>query len=582
MKTKKHVIETSITTKYREDAWDLDRIILDTISNHLPKDSNGYETKIFLKQNGIYVPLENADKNVKTEEVIFEDDGSGYHWKLLSVLFSTKDKDPLSVGQFGEGAKLAPAAAIRNKIELEYHSRNWIAKPYLKPIEIELTDKETKETYKETVYKLCFNVDEYANEEIKGSRTILRRINNTFLDEIFKIKEDVLYFNKNYDLLYTKKFEFGYSPSIIKLNNPSNNVSQNKIFIKGVKIQSEALALFSYDLGEEHLSADRKYVNYESKMRSVKNLLISCNNEEIIKIILTEAKDIYANYLEFEALNYEDDIAVQSSLQSSRNTIVGKKEKYSFKQGLGISSIDFNEILEEIKSYNLAEIKNEKKYNLEEKITDYNIHPMSDYELERIRRNELQSKAYLWKKMFYSMFDLEENGIKKTAVLASEKEQINEDAKHLGYNPIKLNKNIKNFLIKLNIPTADECVSSIIQDYKWLTLDDLTSEEKEIIKSTKQINEILGYNKPIELRIYSGIYSSIGRELKSMPSTKGNESGNSYIAIRRDQLISIERATKLYIQELSSIASEDHKTSRTSVDFYTHTLVKLAYNEIQK
>ena len=540
MKTKKHVIETSITTKYREDAWDLDRIILDTISNHLPKDSNGYETKIFLKQNGIYVPLENADKNVKTEEVIFEDDGSGYHWKLLSVLFSTKDKDPLSVGQFGEGAKLAPAAAIRNKIELEYHSRNWIAKPYLKPIEIELTDKETKETYKETVYKLCFNVDEYANEEIKGSRTILRRINNTFLDEIFKIKEDVLYFNKNYDLLYTKKFEFGYSPSIIKLNNPSNNVSQNKIFIKGVKIQSEALALFSYDLGEEHLSADRKYVNYE------------------------------------------DDIAVQSSLQSSRNTIVGKKEKYSFKQGLGISSIDFNEILEEIKSYNLAEIKNEKKYNLEEKITDYNIHPMSDYELERIRRNELQSKAYLWKKMFYSMFDLEENGIKKTAVLASEKEQINEDAKHLGYNPIKLNKNIKNFLIKLNIPTADECVSSIIQDYKWLTLDDLTSEEKEIIKSTKQINEILGYNKPIELRIYSGIYSSIGRELKSMPSTKGNESGNSYIAIRRDQLISIERATKLYIQELSSIASEDHKTSRTSVDFYTHTLVKLAYNEIQK
>jgi len=43
--------------------------------------------------------------------LLFEDNGAGYDAGLLSVLFSTKRADALSVGQFGEGLKLIAAAA---------------------------------------------------------------------------------------------------------------------------------------------------------------------------------------------------------------------------------------------------------------------------------------------------------------------------------------------------------------------------------------------------------------------------------------------------------------------------------------
>src|SRR3989344_1982495 len=147
---KTYKIETSLTLDYRKERWGLERIVLDGVSNHLPADSEGNSIYVKLKQDGKYVDLKEADPNKPTEEVIFEDDGKGYDAGLLSVLFSTKGADALSVGQFGEGLKLVAAAALREKLDIEYHSKNWIATPYTKRERIANHDLD----------RLCFRIIE--------------------------------------------------------------------------------------------------------------------------------------------------------------------------------------------------------------------------------------------------------------------------------------------------------------------------------------------------------------------------------------------------------------------------------------
>jgi len=109
---KTYVYKTSLTLDYRKEAWGLERLVLDCISNHLPADSGGTETHVKFKQDGEYVDLKEVDREKEIEEIVMADDGRGYPVALLSVLFSTKT-DHISVGQVGEGLKMAAGASLR-------------------------------------------------------------------------------------------------------------------------------------------------------------------------------------------------------------------------------------------------------------------------------------------------------------------------------------------------------------------------------------------------------------------------------------------------------------------------------------
>ncbi|MBI4154417.1 hypothetical protein HY501_03700, partial [Candidatus Woesearchaeota archaeon] len=123
-------LSTGLSLDYREEAWGLERIVLDGISDHLPSDSHGTYAGILVKQNGMYTPLEEAKPESSIEEIIFEDNGSGYDYELLSIFHSTKRNNPFSVGRFGEGRKMIAASCLRNNIKIKYISRDWEAEPY--------------------------------------------------------------------------------------------------------------------------------------------------------------------------------------------------------------------------------------------------------------------------------------------------------------------------------------------------------------------------------------------------------------------------------------------------------------------
>lgn len=131
-KTNTVEIETSLTLDYRKNKWGMERIVLDTVSNHLPADSQGTIISVEYLQDGQWIDFRDADKIKTVETIRIKDNGKGFSHKLLDVLYSTKTHDNTSVGQFGEGMKLVAAASLRNGLDMEYRSRDWLAKPYAK------------------------------------------------------------------------------------------------------------------------------------------------------------------------------------------------------------------------------------------------------------------------------------------------------------------------------------------------------------------------------------------------------------------------------------------------------------------
>ncbi len=289
---------TSLTLSYRESAWGLERIVLDSISNHLPADSKGTNVAVKLKQNGIYVDLKQADPSKETEEVVFEDDGAGYDVRLLSILFSSKFADALSVGQFGEGLKLVATAALRKGIRLEYNSRNWTAAPFAK-----------KECIDEHGFsRLCFKVIENGNS-LKGSKTVFLNPSKELLDEIFELPEKVLALNEDYRELYNEKDCIdGLSYFLSKLGGYNSRIigldtEERALFIKGVFV-SKIPAIFSYDLGLANIAPDRMFADTDKVLNRVESLLKGCANPEVIAAVLKEAHDnpqkLYYEFMAFE------------------------------------------------------------------------------------------------------------------------------------------------------------------------------------------------------------------------------------------------------------------------------------------
>ncbi len=618
-KIKKHLIKTSVTTQYRKNTWGLERVVIDTLSNQLPNDSNGTKTEVFLKQKEIFVSLDDADKNVSTTEVVFKDDGSGYHYRLLSKLYSTKGMSSDTVGQFGEGAKLAVVAAIRDGIAIEYESRNWTAKPKLAQKQVKIADKTTKRIEKKTVEQLCFEVEEKGKKKsdtIEGSRTRFTNPTPKFMDEIFKIPQNFLYFNREYKVLYTDKTFGGklYDHRIIdlypNLEEKERKEWDNAIFVKGVRVQYEK-ALFSYDLKITTLSQDRKSIPYDNLLTHIKNILTSCTDTSIIEKILTAAnKNKTDHTVEFVALGFTNQYDLQNQRFTNArkilmdNDFIDEKIENSSKEspfalrayffdlsgsmnaGKSISDYSPSDSISKMVEKNPGSIEELKKVigSLSKQIpTDYSEILNDRSPIKKIRNTSAQIihpkkvEENLWVKTFYSVFSVDG----KKPVLESSDAAVNEDAKSMGYIPIKLNDQVKKYLIELNVETADDVTAHLSKEHKWLTIDDLTETEKGIVTKAEKIAKILGYTIPVHLRIYEGLFLENGRELPSLPSLNKEEkihelTYSQHIGIRRNELTSLKHVTDLYIGELSALAANNTQYSRNAVNFLTKTLVYVA------
>lgn len=542
---KTYEVQPSPTTEYRREAWGIERIVLDAISNHLPHDSGGTNVSVKLKQEGTYVDLKSADPEKPVEEIVFEDDGRGYDAMLLSVLHTTKSGNPLAVGQFGEGLKLVATAALREGVQLEYRSRNWVATPFA----------EEEEIAEEKVGKLFFRITENG-ESIKGSRTVFYHPSPELVAEVLKLPQKVLAFCDVYKEVYSQSDNIDYTDRFLTdggiqmqvflasvkrsdlgtnmlksylANTPATlpwkgynsrmievQAPKQSLYVKGVKVE-DIDALFSYDLAIRGISPDRKHADKEEVLDKVTSLLLGCSNTDVIAKVLQKAnEDQHGEYLEFKAF--------------ARNEA------------------------------NVQKIQEQREHDLRGK-----------YEFENyIKKGTRDPPKNLWLTTFYKIFG-------ENAVIASHDTRDNDDARMMGCNPVKLHHAVENHLIRYGAQTAYN-IANGKKEYKWVNLEDLTGTEREMLARAREIDHII-FEKPIDipLHVYEGLYLPSGREVAvACGVTIKRPDGSKIVGIKRSELVDLPTFAKTYIHEAGHFITGYGDDTRAFTDFFVGALAKIA------
>jgi len=517
--TETYEIETSLTLDYRKSMWGLERIVLDGVSNHLPDDSHGTKVSVEFKQNGKYVDFKEADSDIKVEEIVFSDNGAGYDAGLLSVLFSTKTADTLSVGQHGEGLKLVAAAALREGLDIEYQSRNWTATPYRKR---EIIGGHSLE-------RLCFRITENGSH-LEGSKTIVKNPNDEFVKEVFNLPDKVLLLNDNYTELYNERnresdpifkyINFGktksYPSKIIELGNGSTD-----LFVKGVKIQ-KIDSIFSYDLGMDEITPDRYFANRNKMLESIEDLLKTCTDTGIIERVLRTAElEPNRNYEEFAAFMPRVEVDLFSRARS-----------------------------------------------LERKSTEWK----TDKEKELDKMFSKMFPENLWFTTFKRMYG-------ENAILANQMDtNINKDAEIMGFRTVTLNNTVEGYLECLGVRRARE--RDFKKDYRWVSEEDLTQDEREVLEFSKDINQMYGLRE-IPIRIFSGVFFDTGRESESDLGVWIMEPNREkYLGIRRDRLQNPLDFANTYIHEAGHNESGKPDYHRDFTDYFITQLAREAVKKL--
>src|SRR3989338_4716013 len=516
------VMKTPFTTEYR-GTWGYRRMVLDSVSNHLPADSLGTETKVLLRQDGHYVDLKSADPAKPTEEVVFRDNGPGYPREFLVWMHSTKTDDPKTVGQFGEGLKLAALAALRSEVSLEYRSRdtsdNWTAGPF----------KEPASAGSRKVELLCYEIKD--DEGFTGSQTVFKNPNPELLKEVFGIPENVLFFNNIYRELYSEKDNLPYSKEKVVIEGgprPKRYLSRiidtgkgSSLFVKGIKLRDVIPSIFSYDLGTQDIAPDRNLADMEIVVDEIEHILKGCSNPEIVKKVLMTANERpNESLLEFSAF---------SNIRKVDEEI--RRRKYGF----------------------------------------------TEQEQDAIGGNKKAKKIpkNLWAKTFRDIWG-------EKAVIASGNVNKNKEAELMGYNPVLLDGYIGRYLADKGIMTADGLVKGT--GYKWIDESELTGEEKEMISRAEEINRTLSHNRILTfdfpIRVYSHALLPDGEEAQETEGVFDKQ--GRFIGIRRDQLVNFRTFAEVYVHELGHGVTNKGDYDREFTDYFVKAAAALISSSLSR
>ena len=548
---KTEILETSLTKKYREKEWSIDRIVLDTVSNHLPADSRGTIVKIEYQQDGKWVDFREYDKARLVEAIRVRDDGEGYEYTALGLLDSDKTDEGKSVGQFGEGLKLVATACLREGINVEYSSEDWSAQPYTK----ERVRKGRK------IHQLCFRVEK-GKPVRQGSLTIFDNPKSALVEKFDELSDDMLLFNTkrvevkgedgkvteqevpDYEVLHTKDYSASnlYSPRIIDLKKDRTN-----LFIKGLRVKNgcgfhSALlggffasnsgfnSIFSYDLGIDDISPDRQIADYGAVRRSIKSLIESCENTRVRRRILMMA---YAhpdeNFEEYDALSYSEDKRFDR-----RDPYLG------FEREQGILHIG---------EFNLFASSNKKR----------------------------------WKQVFHEAFG-------EKAILYSPSDlDANKDAAAMGYAVVKLNSALSSYLTStIGIESASDLFKKK-REIEWVDDENLTNEERALLGVIPEINRIvLGHDLDVNVSVYEGEYMvtegptghlRTGEEVTSSRGFYKKEDprdlSRDVMGIKRSELETKQKFISTYLHELGHKVTEQGDYERPFTNFFVEALAKL-------
>lgn len=261
----KESFDVNLLLSYENTRWGEWEIVREFVSNALDSVGNDIAGINILKSESSY---------------LIQDSGAGYPVFYAKRIGASNKKDsPDSIGQFGEGTKLAILTAVRNNIEMMLCSQNWLIIPYA-------IESEGQEVLLYDIYE--------SDHFIDGSAVSIERDGN--IDAIFSnLGEYFLAYNDSPALHGDAKS--GIYP-------PFEGIC--RLYNKGVYIK-DINALYSYAVNLEEINRDRNLISNDDLAYKIRDLFETATEENLITSLLEASSLPYEqkkNLIEFQASFY--------------------------------------------------------------------------------------------------------------------------------------------------------------------------------------------------------------------------------------------------------------------------------------
>lgn len=258
--TFKESFDMNLTLDYENTSWHEWHIVREFLSNAL--DSVNQDT------SKVNVSIENGYVQIR-------DLGKGYPLAYAKRIgASSKKNDPESIGQFGEGIKMAVLTCVRLGIKVVLASWEWLAIPCVK-------ESDGQQVLFYEVYQSLM--------PITGSLVLIEAT-----DDIQAIVRDLPQY-----FLHYKEASMQYGNGLFGIY-PFESVG--KLYNKGVYIK-DIKSLFSYGLDIAHLNRDRDLVDMFDIAYQVRELWEQVDDSDLIDVLLkasnqrTDTSDLVEFYL---------------------------------------------------------------------------------------------------------------------------------------------------------------------------------------------------------------------------------------------------------------------------------------------
>ena len=240
--------DVNLTVHYENDRWNSWHIIREFISNALDGVAGDCSRVKFTKENGF---------------INIADDGLGYsivYAKRIGA--SSKKQDGSTIGQFGEGTKLAVLTCLRHGISVRLASQEWLIIPKLI-------------TAEEDIQVLAFDIYE-SQQAIIGSLVSIEATPE--IEEVIDNRSHYFLHFGNLSPIWGTMMAGIYSKQ-----------GQSRVFNKGVYIK-DIDALFSYGLAIEELNRDRDLLAEDTLNQKIRDLWSRVDDPELIKAYFIESE----------------------------------------------------------------------------------------------------------------------------------------------------------------------------------------------------------------------------------------------------------------------------------------------------
>jgi len=258
----KEQFDVNLTLQYENDRWEAWHIVREFISNAI--DSVGGEiSKVSISEEDGYFNI--------------ADCGEGYPITFAKRIgASSKKQDENSIGQFGEGTKMAVLTCLRKGLSVRLASQNWLIVPKAVPID-------------EGLEVLVFDIYE-SEEAIKGSLVSVEASEK--IKQIIENKEQ--YFLQ---FSFTSPFYGTMTAGIY----PNDGIA--KVFNKGVYIKNID-AMYSYGLSISQLNRDRDLLDDNTLCQMIRDLWNTVDKPELIECYFLESRRAAGTNSKFKEFTY--------------------------------------------------------------------------------------------------------------------------------------------------------------------------------------------------------------------------------------------------------------------------------------